>query len=301
MHPGTTGVAHDGDQPNPETLEEIALRVREHVVRIGGSANGCHLGGALSCVEILVTLYFGVLRLDPADPGWTGRDVLVFSKGHAAAALYAVLVERGYLPADELAGYCGPDSRLLGHPTRKVPGIEFATGSMGHGLSLAVGVALGLKRLSESRRSESRPGERSRRVFALLGDGELQEGSVWEAAMAAHHYGLDNLCAVVDRNRGQNDGDTERVMSLGEVEPRWRAFGWAARTVAGHDFGELRSALTSLPFTEGKPSVVVAKTVKGRGVADFEGDPRTHYMTLSSRSVERALRGLRRDRERRTP
>lgn len=285
MVSGLAGVTHESTPPSSDTAEEIACRVREHVVRIGGSPNGCHLGGALSCVEILVTLYFGVLRLDPADPRGSSRDVLIFSKGHAAAALYAVLVERGYLPAEELAGYCAQGSRLLGHPTRRIPGIEFATGSMGHGLSLGVGVALGLKRF----------GDLKRRVFVLLGDGELQEGSVWEAAMAAHHYGLDNLCAIVDRNFGQNDGNTEGVIRLGDVEPRWRAFGWAARTVAGHDLNELRTNLTGLPFASGVPSVLIAKTIKGRGVPEIEGDPRSHYMTLSARSVQRALRSLRKD------
>jgi transketolase len=269
--------------PQPDTLEEIARRVRQHVVRIGGTPHGCHLGGALSCVEILVTLYFDVLRVDPADPQWTQRDVFVFSKGHAAAALYSVLVERGFLPAESLATYCGMGSALLGHPTRRIPGVEFATGSMGHGLSLGVGVALGLKRASQP----------ERRVFVLLGDGELQEGSVWEAAMAAHHYRLDNLCAVVDRNLGQNDGPTEGIMALGDVLPRWRAFGWSARTADGHDIGELRAALTPVPYAVGSPSVLVAKTVKGRGVSAIEGDPRSHYMTLSAANVQRALRGLR--------
>jgi transketolase len=284
MHPGIAGVTCDPEPSNPDTFEEIARRVREHVIRIAGTPNGCHIGGALSCVEILVTLYFDALRLDPVDPHWAHRDIFIFSKGHAAAALYGVLAERGYLAAEELSTYGAAGSRLLGHPTRGIPGIEFATGSMGHGLSLGVGVALGLKRR----------GDRERRVFVLVGDGETQEGSVWEAAMAAHHYGLDNLCAIVDRNLGQNDGNTERVIRLGEVEARWEAFGWAARTVAGHEFKELRVALSEVPFTEGLPSVVVAKTVKGRGVPDIEGDPRSHYMTLSARNVERALRSLRR-------
>jgi len=282
MHPAAAGPS-SGLGLEADAFDEIARRVRRHVVRIAGTPHGCHLGGALSCVEILVTLYFDVLRLDPLDPRWPPRDMFVFSKGHAAAALYSVLVERGYLAEASLSTYCAAGSTLLGHPTRHIPGVEFATGSMGHGLSLGVGVALGLKRRGNS---ESR-------VFVLLGDGELQEGSVWEAAMAAHHFGLDNLCAVVDRNLGQNDGATESIMRLGEVAPRWQAFGWGVRTVDGHDFPALRTALGAVPYAAGTPSAVVARTVKGRGVAGIEGDPRSHYMTLSARSVERALRGLR--------
>lgn len=282
MHPAAAGPRSDlGIEA--DTFDRVARRVRRHVVKLAGTPHGCHLGGALSCVEILVTLYFDVLRLDPQDPQWPQRDMFVFSKGHAAAALYSVLVERGYLPEASLATYCAAGSPLLGHPTRHIPGVEFATGSMGHGLSIGVGVALALRRA----------GNRESRVFVLLGDGELQEGAVWEAVMAAHHFGLDNLCAVVDRNLGQNDGATESVMRLGEVAPRWQAFGWDARTVDGHDFAALRTALAAVPYAAGRPSVVVARTIKGRGVAGIEGDVRSHYMTLSARSVERALRGLR--------
>jgi transketolase len=282
MQRGVVGPVRDLDLHGPETPETIARRVREHIVRVAGTRHGCHLGGALSCVEVLVALYFGALRLDPADPEWPDRDVFVFSKGHAAAALYAVLVERGYLPAEALATYGAQGSRLLGHPTRYIPGVEFATGSVGHGLSLGVGVALGLARQQQA----------GRRVFVLLGDGELQEGSVWEAAMAAHHHGLSNLCAIVDRNLGQNDGATEGIIRLGDVASRWHAFGWATRTVDGHDPTELRSALGAVPFTAGVPSMIVARTVKGRGVPGVEGDPRSHYMTLSPRNVQRALRSL---------
>lgn len=278
------GSGSDTQRLQPDALADIARRVRGHVVRLAGMPGGCHLGGALSCVDVLVTLYFGILRLDPGNPRWPDRDVFVFSKGHAAAALYGVLAERGYLPVESLYTYCGPDSALLGHPTRGIPGVEFATGSMGHGLSLGVGTALGFRRA----------GAKHRRVFVLLGDGEQQEGTVWEAAMAASHYGLDNLCAVVDRNFGQNDGATESVMRLGDVATRWTAFGWTARAVDGHDTAALRAALRASPFSAGTPSVLIARTVKGRGVPGVEGDPRSHYMTLSPHRVEAALRGLRR-------
>lgn len=267
---------------DPELLAETARRVRRHVVRLAGTPHGCHLGGSLSCVDILVSLYFGVLRHDPARPDWQGRDVFIFSKGHAAAALYSVLAERGFIPTEELDTYCAAGSRLLGHPTRRIPGVEFATGSMGHGLPLGVGIALGLKHL----------GLRSRRVFVLLGDGELQEGSVWEAVATARHYGLENLCAVVDRNLGQNDGPTEQVMRLGDVTEKWRAFGWEARSVDGHDAAGLCGVLLAVPFADGLPSVVVARTVKGRGLPGVEGDPRSHYMTLSAGNVRRALQAL---------
>jgi transketolase len=273
----------DADSNESPALADVARRVRRHVVRTSAMPRGCHLGGSLSCVDILVALYYGVLRHDPEDPDWPDRDVFIFSKGHAAPALYAVLAERGYFPLGELSGYSLEGSRLLGHPTRHVPGVEFATGSVGHGLSLGVGVAIGFKRQGLS----------GRRVIVLLGDGELQEGSVWEAAMSASHYRLDNLHAIVDRNHGQNDGDTEKIMSLGDIAAKWRAFGWRTGEVDGHDIAAVRSALEPVPAPAGTPSLTLAHTRKGRGLPGIEGDPRSHYMTLSEPRLRRALHELR--------
>jgi transketolase len=276
------------EMDDPRTLEDVARRVREHIVRIAGMPGGCHLGGALSSVEILVSLYFGLLRLDPNDASWPERDLFVFSKGHAAAALYAVLAERGYLSTELLGTYCAAGSSLLGHPTRAIPGVEFATGSVGHGLSLGVGVALGLRHR----------GGGARRVFVLLGDGELQEGSVWEAVMTAAHQRLDNLVAIVDRNGWQISGRTEECLSLEPLADRWRSFGWAAREVDGHDLTGLIKTLGELPASTGQPTVLIARTVKGRGVPMLEDRKKSHYVKLTPPLHARALAGLRNRRER---
>ncbi|QFZ24609.1 transketolase [Saccharothrix syringae] len=262
-------------------MEGRALAVREHVLALGATPIGTHVGGSLSAADILVALYFDVLRVRPDEPRWSGRDHFLLSKGHAGAALYATLAERGFLPTAELAGYGRPGSRLMAHPTLAVPGVEFATGSLGHGLSLGVGLALAARRAL-----------RPNRVYVLLGDGELQEGSVWEAAMSAAHFGLDNLTAVVDRNRLQINGSTEDRMALEPLTDKWRAFGWNASTVDGHDFAELVPALRSAPGS-GRPTVLIADTVKGRGVRHLEHRKQGHFAKLSQAAYERALAALR--------
>lgn len=262
-------------------LRFTASAVREHVLAIGASPVGTHVGGSLSAADILVALYFKVLQVRPDDPRWTGRDYFVLSKGHASAALYATLAERGFLPRSELDSYGRSDSRLMAHPTLGVPGVEFATGSLGHGLSLAVGLALAARRSL-----------RRNRVFVLLGDGELQEGSIWEAAMAAAHLGLDNLTAVVDRNRLQINGSTEDRMRLEPLADKWRAFGWQVSNVDGHDFGQLVPALQAAP-EPGSPAVVIADTVKGRGVRHLEHRKQSHFAKLNPESYQRALSALR--------
>ena len=264
-------------------LRRTALAVREQVLAIGAAPVGTHVGGSLSATDILVALYFQVLRVRPDDPRWPGRDHFVLSKGHASAALYAALAERGFIPRAELDTYGRSCGRLMAHPSPAVPGVEFATGSLGHGLSLAVGLALAAQR-------QLRPN----RVFTLLGDGELQEGSVWEAAMSAAHLGLDNLTAVVDRNRLQINGSTEDRMRLEPLADKWRAFGWRVVTVNGHDFSELVPALLATP-EPGRPSVVIANTVKGRGVRHLEHRKEGHCVQLNPRLYERALAALRAD------
>jgi transketolase len=262
-------------------LRRTALAVREHILAIGAGAVGTHVGGALSAVDILVALYREVLRVRPSEPDWPERDRFILSKGHASAALYATLAECGFFPVEELATYGRPDGRLMAHPTPAVPGVEFATGSLGHGLALGVGLALAAKR-----------GGRDTRVFVLMGDGELQEGSVWEAAMAAAHYGLDNLTAVVDRNRLQISGSTEDRMRLEPLADKWRAFGWQCSEVDGHDFAQLVPALRTPPAA-GAPGVLVADTVKGRGVRHLQHRKQSHFAKLGPEAYERAVTALR--------
>lgn len=257
-------------------LRTTAHRVREHIVDMCAGPEGGHLGGSMSLVEILSLLYFEVLRIDPERPDAHGRDILVLSKGHGAICLYSVLAERGFFPVEELGSYARPGSRLMGHPVRSVPGVEMPTGSLGHGLALANGFALA---------------DRERRCFAVMGDGELQEGSVWEAAMASSSLGLDNLTAVVDRNRLQLTGATEDTIRLEPLADRWRSFGWSVREVDGHDFAALREALTARE--PGRPVVVLADTVKGHGLPALEGTVKSHYATLRDAQHRRALAVLR--------
>ncbi|MEV5569730.1 transketolase [Spirillospora sp. NPDC052269] len=273
--PAATGPA----SPAATDLTATAHRVREHIVGMCAGPEGGHLGGSMSLVEILTLLYFDVLRIDPGHPAAPDRDVLVLSKGHGAICLYAVLAERGFFPVEELAEYARPGSRLMGHPVRAVPGVEMPTGSLGHGLALANGFAL------------ADPG---RRCFAVMGDGELQEGSVWEAAMTSVSLGLGNLTAVIDRNRLQLTGPTEDTVGLEPLADRWRGFGWTVREADGHDLDALRTALQPGESSEaGRPTVVIAHTVKGRGLPAVEGRPQSHYTTLGTRQAERALAVLR--------
>lgn len=257
-------------------LQPVTHRVREHIVDMCAGPEGGHLGGSMSLVEILTTLYFDVLRIDPEEPDATDRDILILSKGHGAICLYAVLAERGFIPVSELATYARPGSRLMGHPVRGVPGVEMSTGSLGHGLALANGFAIA---------------DRNRRCFTVLGDGELQEGSVWEAAMSSSAQGLDNLTVVVDRNGLQLGGNTEDTVGLEPLADRWRSFGWAVHQVPGHDLDTLRATLTCRD--PGRPRVVLAHTVKGHGLPFIEGGVRSHYATLRERQHNRAMTVLR--------
>ncbi|MGB3441005.1 MAG: transketolase [Actinophytocola sp.] len=262
-------------------LRRTALAVREHVLAIGAGGVGTHIGGALSAVDILVALYREVLRVRPAEPDWPDRDHFILSKGHASAALYATLAECGFFPVEELATYGSADGRLMAHPTPAVPGVEFATGSLGHGLGLGAGLALAAKRAGSDKR-----------VFVLVGDGELQEGSVWEAVMSAAHHGLDNLTAIVDRNRLQISGSTEDRMGLEPLGDKWRAFGWQCSEVDGHDFGELVPALRTPP-PAGKPAVLIADTVKGQGVRHLQHRKQSHFARLGPEAYQRAVTALR--------
>jgi transketolase len=276
-----------GPAGTDEALAEQAHRICERILEIGSSPAGTHVGGSLSAAHVLTVLYGDVLRVRPDDPQWPDRDRLILSKGHASAALYAVLAEHGFIPAEECRTYAQPGSRLAGHPLRRLEGVEFPTGSLGHGLSLGVGTAL-------AARLAGRPS----RTFVLLGDGELQEGSVWEAAMAGAHLRLADLTAIVDRNGWQITGRTEETMTLEPLADRWRSFGWEVCDVDGHDIGALRAAFAALPAASGRPTVLIARTIKGNGVPIFEDRKRSHYVKLAPRLYERALAGLRSRRRR---
>jgi transketolase len=264
-----------------EILKDTADTLRRHIVNMAADS-GAHVGGSLSVVEILTVLYFdGVLRVDPAAPESDGRDYLLFSKGHASAALYGALAERGFFPVAELAAYKRMGSRLAGHPAKSIPGVELATGSLGHGLAVGNGLALA-----------GRYDGRDYRVFVVMGDGECQEGVVWEAAMAAAHYRLDNLVAIVDRNGVQEDGPTETIMALEPFAEKWRAFNWEVREVDGHDVAALSQALHAVPFVAGRPSLLLARTVKGKGLSFAENTHAWHYGKLSPEQRAQALAEL---------
>ena len=271
-----------GGRPDLATLRETAHTLRHHIVRMTADSPGAHLGGSMSAVEILTTLLFdGVVHHDPKNPKMEGRDYLIFSKGHASAALYAALAERGYFPVAELQEYKKTGGRLAGHPLKSIPGVELATGSLGHGLGVGNGIAMAARH----------DGQRFK-VFVVMGDGECQEGSVWEAAMTAAHYKLDNVVAIVDRNFVQEDGPTEEVMALEPFADKWRAFGWEVREVDGHDIAALQEPLHSVPFVPGKPSVIIARTVKGKSISFAEHNNAWHYGKLSAELRAQAMSEL---------
>jgi len=263
-------------------LEAKARQLRRHIIQMIGKAGSGHPGGSLSAVEIVTALYFRVMRLDPKNPHWPDRDRFILSKGHAAPLLYAALAEKGFFPKEWLLTLRQLGSPLQGHPhCRYLPGVEVSTGSLGQGLAVGNGMALA-----------ARLDKRDYRIYVLLGDGELQEGMVWEAAMAASHYGLDNLTAIVDRNFLQIDGSTEQVMSPEPVEDKFRAFGWEARTIDGHDFPQILEALDWARRVKGKPAAIVAHTIKGKGVSFMENNPDWHGKAPKPEEVERALAEL---------
>lgn len=261
-------------------LELKSIRLRRSLIRHIYHAGAGHTGGSLSCVDILNVLYNRILHVSPETVGDPHRDRFVQSKGHSVEALYVVLADRGFFHESELETLCRYRSSFVGHPTRKVPGIEMNTGALGHGLPISVGMALAGKLDAASYR-----------VFTLLGDGELAEGSNWEAAMAAAHYHLDNLTAIIDHNTLQITGRTRDVCSNEPLHEKFHAFGWAVRRVNGHDFAELTDALSG-PAEPGKPTCVIANTVKGRGVSFMEDVVKWHHGVPSDAEFERALKEL---------
>jgi transketolase len=265
-----------------QAVAERAQRIRRASLRMAHAAKLGHPGGDLSAADILATLYFRILAVDPAHPSDPRRDRFVLSKGHASAALYATLAEAGFFPIEWLSTYTQPLSRLNGHPDRNtVPGVEANTGPLGHGLPIAAGLALGA-RLSGA----------TWRTFVLTGDGELQEGSNWEAAMAAAHFGLDRLTAIVDRNGLQQGDFTERTIGLEPLADRWRAFGWSVAEVDGHDIPVLIETLERVPLSPGRPTCLIARTRKGRGVSFIENRAEWHHRVPTDAEIDLALAEL---------
>ncbi len=267
--------------PEEARLKEIARQVRIDIVEMLFKSQSGHLGGSLSVTDILVALFFGQMRLNPQDACWPQRDRFVLSKGHAAPALYAVLARLGFFPREELLTLRQLGSPLQGHPDLCCPGVEVPTGSLGQGLSIANGMALAA-RLNRS----------ASRVYVVMGDGEIQEGQIWEAAMSAAHYGLDNLTAVLDRNRLQIDGHTREVMSVEPLTQKWEAFGWNTVTADGHNISELLTQLKSCEQVKGRPSIIIAQTVKGKGVSIFEGQVKYHGVAPNNEEYEQAMKEL---------
>lgn len=266
-----------------ENLEKTAKGIRRDIVKMIGKAASGHPGGSLSSVEILSLLYFEKMNIDPKDPKKVGRDRFVLSKGHAAPVLYATLAAKGFFDKVELDKLRQVGAILQGHPDmKKIPGVDMSTGSLGQGISAAVGMALGAK-----------IDKADWKTYVLLGDGELQEGLVWEAAMSAAHYNLDNLIAFVDNNNLQIDGDISEVMSPYPIDEKFAAFGWNVINVEdGNDFDQLRAALEQAHTVKGKPSVLVCKTVKGKGVSFMENDAGWHGKGPNAEQVETALKEL---------
>jgi transketolase len=263
-------------------VAERAQHIRQMSLRMVHAAKMGHPGGDLSAADILAALYFRVLSVDPANPSDPHRDRFVLSKGHASAVLYATLAEAGFFPAEWLATYMQPLSSLNGHPDRnKVPGVEANTGPLGHGLPVAVGMALAAKMNGASWRT-----------FVLTGDGELQEGSIWEAAMAAPHFALDRLTVIVDRNGLQQGDSTEQTMRLEPLADRWRAFGWEVVEIDGHDVEGLIGTFARVPLAPGKPTCVIARTRKGRGVSFIENRVEWHHRVPTDAELETALAEL---------
>ena len=262
-------------------LEDKAKKIRRHVLNMIHEAGSGHPGGSLSCVDALTALYFHVMNHNPLEPGGLDRDRFILSKGHAAPALYATLAEAGYFSVDELQSLRKRGSMLQGHPDSKVPGVEFSSGSLGQGLSIASGIALAGKL-----------DKKKYRVYTLLGDGECDEGQVWEAAMFASHYKLDNLVAIVDRNGLQIDGPTEKVMRLESISGKWEAFGWHVIEIDGNKIDVIITALNEALGIRGKPTAIIAHTFKGKGISFMEWIGAFHGRALSKEEMEKALEEL---------
>lgn len=266
---------------NTMTSIQLAWLIRRHGIEMTHLSGGSHIASVMSVADIIAVLYADILEYDPARPEWDGRDRFIMSKGHAGAAVYAALAESGFFDVGELRSHYADGSRLSGHVSHYIPGVDFSTGSLGHGLSAAAGMALAAVQ-------DGKP----HRVFAVLGDGECDEGSVWEAALFANHYRLENLVAVIDHNRMQSLDYCENTLELEDLGAKWRAFGWNVIRLDGHDHNALRSALADTHNEAHKPTVVIADTVKGKGVSFMENEAGWHGKAPSAEQLEAALAEL---------
>ncbi|MFH1031498.1 MAG: transketolase [Chloroflexota bacterium] len=264
-----------------ESYKALATRIRVHALRMTHQAKSSHIGGCLSVADLLAVLYDRVLKVDPIHPNKADRDRFIMSKGHAAAAVYAVLAESGFFPLDQLRYFYQDGSNLSGHVTYQVPGVEASTGSLGHGLSMGAGMALAGKASVQTFR-----------VFVLLSDGELDEGSTWEAALFAPHHHLGNLIAIVDYNKIQSFGTVSEVLDLEPLAEKWKAFGWSVQEIDGHNFKQIESALLSVPFEHRRPSCIIAHTIKGKGVSFMENQLAWHYKHPNDEELRKALAEL---------
>jgi len=268
-------------RPSVTELKKKAVEIRKDILKMLLQAGSGHTGGSLSMVEILISLYYYKLRHKPADPKWKERDRFLLSKGHGAPALYAVLADRGYFPKADLAGLRKLGSKLQGHPQIGLPGVEISSGSLGQGLSIANGIAMGLKM-----------DKIGSRIYCLMGDGETNEGQVWEAAMTGSHYKLDNVCAIIDHNKLQIDGFCCEIKDMGSFLHKWKDFGWHAMEADGHDIEAMMGALDEAEKVKGKPTVIVAHTVKGKGVSFVENKVEWHGIAPKKAEYEKAIAEL---------
>jgi transketolase len=263
-------------------LERKANLIRSHVIRMTRSAGSGHPGGSLSSTDIISALFFKVMNHRSSDPNWEDRDRFVLSKGHAAPAYYAALAESGYFPIEELSTLRKLNSRLQGHPSKnKLPGVEMSTGSLGQGLSVANGMGLAAKL-----------DRKTHRIYCICGDGEMQSGQIWEAAMLGAHFELDNVTAFVDRNMLQIDGPTEKIMSVEPLADKWKAFGWNVIEIDGHDMRQILDACDRAKDTRSKPTMVIAHTVKGKGVSFMENALSFHGKPPNDEETKKALKEL---------
>jgi transketolase len=262
-------------------LKQKSVGYRKRILKYIVGANAGHTGGSLSCTDILNVLYNHVLNVSPQNFSSPDRDRYVQSKGHCVEALFVVLADQGFFPEEDLNTLCKYKSHYIGHPTKKVKGVEQNTGALGHGLPICVGTAIAAKL-----------DNKDFRVFTLMGDGELPEGSNWEAALSASHYKLDNLCAIVDKNSLQITAPTADVMNTDPLDKKWEAFGWSVKIVNGNDIDELKAVFDSLPFEKGKPSVIIANTTKGKGVSFMENELKWHHGVPNKEQYEQAMNEL---------
>lgn len=262
-------------------LRRKAIQIRKDLFQLIYDAKAGHTGGSLSNTDILTTLYYDVMNINVEDPKWADRDRFIASKGHSVESIWCILADLGFFPKEELKTYSQFGSRLIGHPNNKVPGIEMNTGALGHGLAISVGMALAAKK-----------DQKDYRVFCLMGDGEQAEGSLWEAAMAGAHYKLDNLVGIVDRNRLQISGGTEDVMGLEPLEDKWSAFGWNVVSIDGNNIAELQKTFRAAPESPGKPTLVMANTIKGKGTSFSANAPEWHHKVPTEAELTQALNEL---------